>query len=74
MLGVPRPRSLENATGNTFILKSSQKSPLALAAYGHLINEVGFPPGFINVLTGAGPVGSLLAHHMGIAKIAFTGT
>lgn len=28
------------AAGNTFVLKSSEKSPLALAAYGELINEV----------------------------------
>lgn len=28
------------AAGNTFVLKSSEKSPLALAAYGDLINEV----------------------------------
>lgn len=62
------------ATGNTFILKSSEKSPLALAAYGDLINEAGFPPGVINVVTGAGPVGSMLASHMQIAKIAFTGS
>lgn len=62
------------ATGNTFILKSSEKSPLSVCAYGDLLNEAGFPPGVINVITGAGPVGSLLAHHMGIAKIAFTGS
>ncbi|KAK5123545.1 hypothetical protein LTR85_002583 [Meristemomyces frigidus] len=62
------------ATGNTFILKSSEKSPLSLAAYGDLINEAGFPPGVINVVTGAGAVGSLLASHMQIAKIAFTGS
>ncbi|KAK5136798.1 hypothetical protein LTR08_002094 [Meristemomyces frigidus] len=62
------------ATGNTFILKSSEKSPLGLAAYGDLINEAGFPPGVINVITGAGPVGAMLASHMQIAKIAFTGS
>lgn len=28
------------AAGNTFVLKSSEKSPLALAAYGEMINEV----------------------------------
>jgi acyl-CoA reductase-like NAD-dependent aldehyde dehydrogenase len=28
------------AAGNTFVLKSSEKSPLALAAYGDLLNEV----------------------------------
>ena len=62
------------ATGNTFILKSSEKSPLATAAYGDMINEAGFPPGVINVVTGAGPVGAMLASHMQIAKIAFTGS
>ncbi|KAK5110014.1 hypothetical protein LTR62_006381 [Meristemomyces frigidus] len=62
------------ATGNTFILKSSEKSPLSLAAYGDLINEAGFPPGVINVVSGAGSTGALLANHMQIAKIAFTGS
>lgn len=61
------------ATGNVFILKSSEKSPLGLAAYGDLINEAGFPPGVIQIVTGAGAVGSLLASHMDIKKIAFTG-
>ncbi|ETN47266.1 uncharacterized protein HMPREF1541_01458 [Cyphellophora europaea CBS 101466] len=62
------------AAGNTFILKSSEKSPISLAQYGELVNEAGFPPGVINVLTGAGTTGSLLASHMDIAKIAFTGS
>lgn len=62
------------AAGNTFILKSSEKSPIALAQYGDLLNEAGFPPGVINMLTGDGKVGSLLASHMDIAKIAFTGS
>lgn len=62
------------ATGNTFVLKSSEKSPLSLSAYGGLVNEAGFPPGVINILSGAGQVGSLLAHHMNISRIAFTGS
>ena len=62
------------AAGNTFVIKSSEKSPIALAAYGDLIIEAGFPPGVINILTGAGPVGAMLASHMDIAKIAFTGS
>lgn len=59
--------------GNTFVLKSSEKSPLGTCAYGDLLNEAGFPPGVINILTGDGKVGSLLAHHMQVSKIAFTG-
>jgi len=62
------------ATGNTFILKSSEKSPLGAAAYGEFLNEAGFPPGVINVVTGAGSVGAMLAGHMQISKIAFTGS
>ena len=62
------------AAGNVFILKSSEKSPISLAQYGDLINEAGFPPGVINIITGAGETGSLLASHMDIAKIAFTGS
>ncbi|CAK1355356.1 unnamed protein product [Cercospora beticola] len=62
------------AAGNTFVLKSSEKSPLGTCAYGDLLNEAGFPPGVINILTGDGKVGSLLAHHMQVSKIAFTGS
>lgn len=62
------------AAGNTFVLKSSEKSPIALAQYGDLLNEAGFPPGVINIVTGDGKVGALLASHMQIAKIAFTGS
>jgi aldehyde dehydrogenase (NAD+) len=62
------------AAGNTFIFKSSEKSPLAAAAYGDLIKEAGFPPGVVNMITGAGATGALLASHMRIDKIAFTGS
>lgn len=62
------------AAGNTFILKSSEKTPLALCQYGTLIDKAGFPPGVFNVLAGAGKVGALLAQHMEISKIAFTGS
>ncbi|RMZ80121.1 hypothetical protein DV737_g3165, partial [Chaetothyriales sp. CBS 132003] len=62
------------AAGNTFVLKSSEKSPVSLAQYGDLLNEAGFPPGVINVVAGDGKVGNLLASHMEIAKIAFTGS
>ncbi|KAH7463338.1 Aldehyde dehydrogenase [Fusarium oxysporum f. sp. matthiolae] len=62
------------AAGNTFVLKSSEKTPIALCQYGDLFREAGFPPGVINVVAGAGKVGALLAGHMDIAKVAFTGS
>lgn len=62
------------AAGNTFVMKSSEKSPLGLAQLGHLVNKAGFPPGVINILAGDGKVGEMLASHMSIAKISFTGS
>lgn len=40
-----------------------------------LIKEAGFPPGVVNVISGYGPVaGAAIASHMGIDKVAFTGS
>nr|GAT47899.1 predicted protein [Mycena chlorophos] len=40
-----------------------------------LIKEAGFPPGVVNVLVGYGPTtGQALSEHMGISKVAFTGS
>ncbi|KAK6376120.1 hypothetical protein LTS17_007371 [Exophiala oligosperma] len=62
------------AAGNTFIFKPSEKSPLASLALGDLITSAGFPPGTINIITGGGETGALLASHMNIRKISFTGS
>lgn len=51
------------ATGNTVILKSSEKSPLGFLALGKLIVEAGFPPGVGQFLSGAATTGSALALH-----------
>jgi hypothetical protein len=39
-----------------------------------LFVEAGFPQGAVNIVTGPGSTGSLLASHMGISKISFTGS
>ena len=62
------------AAGNTFVFKASEKSPLGAIALGHYIKEAGFPPGVINVVSGGGKTGALLAAHMKIGKISFTGS
>jgi aldehyde dehydrogenase (NAD+) len=62
------------AAGNTFIFKSSEKSPLGALALGELVIEAGFPPGVINFVSGPGSTGALLASHMKIAKVALTGS
>lgn len=62
------------AAGNTIVFKASEKSPLGAIALGEYIKEAGFPPGVINIVSGAGLTGSLLASHMKIYKISFTGS
>ncbi|RNJ59132.1 hypothetical protein D7B24_003225 [Verticillium nonalfalfae] len=74
-LGAPRlPFGKALATGNVFILKPSEKTPFAAAALGKLVLEAGFPPGVFQVLGGDGSTGALLASHMNVAKVSFTGS
>lgn len=62
------------AMGNVFILKPSEKTPLVSVALGKLAIEAGFPPGVFQVLTGDGSPGAILASHMKVAKVSFTGS
>jgi len=39
-----------------------------------LTEEVGFPPGVINIVTGFGLAGAAISNHMDIDKVAFTGS
>jgi phenylacetaldehyde dehydrogenase len=63
------------AAGNTTILKPAEETPLSALRLGELIQEAGFPPGVVNILTGPGvPTGEAITAHMGIDKVAFTGS
>ncbi|EXJ83946.1 hypothetical protein A1O3_04613 [Capronia epimyces CBS 606.96] len=62
------------ATGNCFILKPSEKTPFAALALGPLIQAAGFPPGVFQILSGDGSTGALIASHMRIRKVSFTGS
>ncbi|TVY81689.1 Aldehyde dehydrogenase [Lachnellula suecica] len=62
------------AAGNTYIYKASEKSPLSALALGKLVIEAGFPPGVLQFVSGAAKTGALLASHMKIQKISFTGS
>lgn len=62
-------------TGNTVVVKSSEKAPLAVARIAELIIEAGFPPGVFNVISGHGvPSGQVLARHMDVRALSFTGS
>src|ERR1700704_6013127 len=61
------------ACGNTVIIKPASQTPLTALALAEIANEVGIPPGVINVVTGPGPqVGRMIIEHPGVDKIAFT--
>jgi aldehyde dehydrogenase (NAD+)/retinal dehydrogenase len=62
------------ATGNVLIVKPSEKTPLGTLAVAPLFIKAGFPPGVLQVITGAGSTGALLAEHMRIRKVSFTGS
>ncbi|KAK0378852.1 aldehyde dehydrogenase [Colletotrichum limetticola] len=62
------------ATGNVLIVKPSEKSPLGSLAIAALFEEAGFPKGVVQVLSGDGSTGALLASHMRVRKVSFTGS
>lgn len=63
------------ATGNSVVLKPAEQSPLSALLLARLFVEAGGPAGVLNVVTGLGEeAGKPLALHMGVEKIAFTGS
>jgi len=63
------------AAGNTVVVKPSELTPLTTLELARLADDVGIPPGVLNVVVGRGPtVGEHLVRHPEVAKIAFTGS
>ncbi|MCW2841036.1 MAG: Aldehyde dehydrogenase [Aeromicrobium sp.] len=63
------------AAGNTVVLKPAELAPLSVIYLAKLAEEVGFPPGVINIVTGLGhEAGDALVNHPGLNYISFTGS
>ncbi len=63
------------ASGNSVVLKPSEKSPLTAIRLAQLALEAGIPAGVLNVLPGYGhTVGKALALHMDVDTLVFTGS
>src|SRR3546814_1795743 len=43
------------AMGNTVVVKPAPQDPLATTVFGEILDEAGFPPGVVNVVTGSPP-------------------
>jgi acyl-CoA reductase-like NAD-dependent aldehyde dehydrogenase len=63
------------AAGNTAVIKPSEYTSASILDFMKLIEDAGFPPGVVNVVTGFGAeVGLPLVEHPLVAKVAFTGS
>ena len=63
------------AAGCTVVIKPSDHTPVSTIALARLVDEAGFPPGVVNVVTGWGPeTGKALSSHPGVDRVAFTGS
>ncbi len=62
------------ATGNTVVLKPAEYTPLTALAFAEICQEIGLPPGVVNIVTGDGVTGETLVQHSDVDKIAFTGS
>lgn len=63
------------ASGCTVVVKPSEFTSASTLAFVRLVEEAGFPPGVVNVVTGFGKeVGMPLVEHPLVRKIAFTGS
>lgn len=62
------------ALGNTVVLKPAEATPLTALLFAELAQAVGLPEGVLNIVTGDGKTGALIAGHEGVDKVAFTGS
>lgn len=63
------------AAGNTIVVKPAEQTSVTAYEFAKLVVEAGFPPGVVNIVSGPGrEVGSALASHPDVDKIAFTGS
>ena len=61
-------------TGNTFVLKPSQLTPLSAVRIAELLQEAGLPEGVFNVVHGANDAVNQLLTHPDVAAVSFVGS
>lgn len=62
-------------TGNTIVLKPSEITPNNAALFAVIIDDIGLPPGVINIVYGYGPeVGQELAANPKVGLVSLTGS
>ncbi len=62
------------ACGNTFIIKPSEKVPSTMQKVMGLIDQIGLPPGVVNLVHGGKESVDALLEHPGVKAISFVGS
>src|SRR4051812_27055595 len=63
------------AVGCTVVMKPPPQDPLCVIELARILDEVGFPPGVVNLVTGSSPgVGQALVQHPKVDMVSFTGS
>ncbi|WP_446919765.1 CoA-acylating methylmalonate-semialdehyde dehydrogenase [Klebsiella pneumoniae] len=62
------------ATGNTFVLKPSERDPSASLMLARLLKEAGLPDGVFNVVQGGKDVVNRLLEHPDVEAVSFVGS
>ena len=62
------------ACGNTYIIKPSEKVPLTMQLIFELIDQLGLPPGVLNLVNGARQTSEALLDHPAVRAISFVGS
>jgi acyl-CoA reductase-like NAD-dependent aldehyde dehydrogenase len=62
------------AAGNCIVIKAPDLAPYSVMRLVELINQAGFPPGVVNLVTGGADIGAAMVSHPGIGKIEFIGS
>ena len=63
------------AVGYTVVLKPAPQDPLCVIELARIFHDAGFPPGVVNIVTGAKPeVGAVLVEDPNVDMVSFTGS
>ena len=62
------------ATGNTFVVKPSPRTPISQSRLAELLDEAGVPPGVYNVVHGGAEASDRLLGHPDVKGVTFVGS
>jgi alpha-ketoglutaric semialdehyde dehydrogenase len=60
--------------GNTVVLKPATLTPLSAINFVKMLEDVGIPPGVVNLVTGGADIGTRMSMHDDVKVVSFTGS